>query len=135
MNTHRFLLDTNVCILAIDGHEPDASFVKTAIKHGAVVLSVITIAEFMAKACAPEKKAFEKLARAFPILPIEESTARSAGMYRKKFLSSSRTKLLDCFLASQAKQHGLTLITNNLEDFPMKDIAVYPPRKSNFEKY
>ncbi|MDA1337487.1 MAG: PIN domain-containing protein [bacterium] len=123
----KFLIDTNICIRAIAGKEPDAAFLTKAINENALVLSVVVIAEFLGKALPKEEIAFNKLAQAFPILPIDEETARIAATYRKASLQTSKTKLLDCFLAAQAKQHNLTLVTNNRADFRMKNIKVQTP--------
>lgn len=122
-----FLLDTNICIRAIAGKEPDASFLAKAIQKNALVLSVITVGEFLSKASAKEELAFDKLRQAFLVLPINEETALIAAAYRKASLQTSRTRLLDCFLAAQAKVHNATLVTNNRSDFPMRDIRVIVP--------
>lgn len=122
-----FLLDTNVCIRAIAGKEPDASFLAKAIRKNAVVLSVITVGEFLSKSSVREEIAFDKLLQVFSVLPVDEETARIAAAYRKASLQTSRTKLLDCFLAAQAKVHNATLVTNNRSDFPMRDIRIITP--------
>lgn len=127
LDSMKFLLDTNICIRAIAGKEPDASFLAKAIKGNAVVLSVIMLAEFLSKSSSIEETALDRLRQAFPVLSVDEETARIAAAYRKASLQTSRTKLLDCFLAAQAKQHRLTLVTNNREDFPMRDIQIIAP--------
>ena len=123
----KFLVDTNICIRAITGREPDASFLAKAIKENEVILSVIVVAEFLGKASFAEETALNKLCRTFSVLPIDEETARIAALYRKASLQSSKTKLLNCFLAAQSKQYNLTLVTNNRDDFPMKDVKVISP--------
>lgn len=127
LDSMKFLLDTNICIRAIAGKEPDASFLSKAIKGNAVMLSVIMLAEFLSKSSSIEETALNKLLQVFPVLPIDEETARIAAAYRKAFLQTSKTKLLDCFLAAQAKQHSAALVTNNRSDFPMRDIKVIAP--------
>ncbi len=122
-----FLLDTNVCILAIAGIEPDASCVRQAIERSAVALSAITVAEFFANSSAAEAAAFEKLVGAFPALSIDESHARTAALYRAHSPRRVRIQLLDCLIAAQAKLYGYTLVTNNVSDFPMRDIVVVTP--------
>ncbi len=122
-----FLVDTNVIIRAIAGQEPDATFLRKAIEKNSISISVISVAEFLTRASKKEESAFEKLLRNFPLLLVDEKTARIAAFYRKNFLKTSRTKLLDILIAAQAKLHRLTLVTNNRSDFPMKDIQVISP--------
>ena len=122
-----FLLDTNVYIRALVGRNPDSAFLKHAVRNKAVILSPVVIAEFLPRALREEQEIFEEIVRSFPLVSIDEETARIAAAYRKQFLQKSRTKLLDCFLAAQAKQHNATLVTNNREDFPMRDIKIISP--------
>jgi len=122
-----YLTDTNILILAIDGQEPEASFLRRAVKNNAVRLSVISVAEFLTGTGRVEQRAFEKLMLAFPPLIIDKDVARLAADYRKKSLKKTRVTLLDCLLAAQAKKHGLTLVTNNKADFPMRDILIMKP--------
>lgn len=124
----RFLVDTNVYIRALAGKEPDASFLKKAVRNETVVLSPIVIAEFLTRSLKKEQKIFEEIEHTFLTLPVDGETARIAAVYRKQFLQTSRTKLLDCFLAAQAKQNNATLVTNNLRDFQMNDIKIVAPR-------
>ena len=123
----RYLIDTNVLILAIAGKEPDATFLMRAIEAQSVVLSVITIAEFLTKASRVETTALETLVRAFPIFPIDEKVARRAADMRRQERKTSRHNLLDHFMAAQAVLHDCVLVTNNISDFPKKDLRLLTP--------
>lgn len=123
----RFLADTNVYIRALSGEEPDSRFLKKAVRDKALVFSPIVIAEFLPRALKEEYEIFEEFLRTFLVLSIDEETARIAAGYRKQFLQTSRTRLLDCFLAAQVRQHDATFVTNNRSDFPMRDIQVIAP--------
>jgi predicted nucleic acid-binding protein len=90
-------------------------------------ISVISVAEFLAKAKPKEESKFEDLLKLFIIVDVNEEVAHQSALYRKKYLKKSRTKLLDYFIAAQAKVNNLILVTNNTEDFPMKDIKVIKP--------
>lgn len=118
------LPDTNILIRAIQRHDLELSFLKQIIIQNTLTISVIVIGEFYAKATEREKRIFDKLLSQVDILPIDEKIAKIAGIYRRQLLRTSRTHLLDCFLAAQAKVHNLTLVTNNKADFPMKDIKI-----------
>ncbi|HBQ50813.1 hypothetical protein A3B42_03265 [Candidatus Daviesbacteria bacterium RIFCSPLOWO2_01_FULL_38_10] len=96
-----YLPDTNIFIKAIQGFEPEATFLKKNIKRGNIVISVVVIGEFFAKSNPVEENAFNNLLTKFKVLDIDEDTAREAGLYRRGM--SEKTKqglLLDCFLAA-----------------------------------
>lgn len=126
----RYLLDTNIAIRALEGHKPEADFVEKQITKNAVAISVVVIAEFYGKErlSALEQELFSKLITTSKVFTIEEDTAKIAGTYRRQFLRKTKKVFLqDCFLAAQAKQYNLTLVTNNKADFPMRDIQIISP--------
>lgn len=124
----KYLLDTNIVIRALAGHEPEISFFKNHLSKGALAISVIVIAEFYSKANATEKKIFGRLLNGVEVIGINSQMAKTAGEYRQEFSrKSKRIFLLDCFFAAQAKKYNLTLVTNNKTDFPMKDIKTISP--------
>lgn len=122
-----FLFDTNVCINASVGTEPDASCFSKAIDENSAALSVITVAEFLSKASASESQSFGDLVNALPVLEIKLTTAQLAAGFRRQSRKTSRIALLDCFLAAQAHEYDLTLVTNNQTDFSMKGVKVTAP--------
>lgn len=123
-----YLPDTNIFILAFSNFDPANSFLQKIIKQGKICISAVVMAEFLAKASAGEAKLFEQLVSQFGVLKVDEEVARMSAEYRKQLSQKSkRTILIDCFLAAQAKVHGLTLVTNNKSDFPMKDIKIISP--------
>ena len=122
-----FLLDTNVLILAIKAEEPERSFLEKIINKKQLYLSTISIAEFLTRSSSEEKERLEELIVNFPVLNVDLETAKLAAEYRKESLKLKRIQMLDCFLAAQAKLNGLTLVTNNKSDFPMKDIKTIIP--------
>jgi predicted nucleic acid-binding protein len=42
------------------------------------------------------------------------------------FLTLSNLTISDATIAAVALQHKVTLITANVRDFPMKELAIYP---------
>lgn len=122
-----YLVDTNVLILGIKAREPEKSCLRKIISQKKLFLSVITVGEFLSQASGEEEIKFNELINKFPTLAVDLETAIIAASYRKKFLKEKRIQLLDCFLAAQAKNHKLTLVTNNKKDFLMKDIKVVCP--------
>ena len=122
-----YLVDTNVLILALGKVEADKSFLKQAISKKQLYLSVVSVSEFLSQASQEAKDKLEGLILHFPVLPVDLETARIASSYRQDFLKQRRGQLLDYFLAAQAKLKGLTLVTHNKADFPMRDIKVITP--------
>lgn len=123
-----YLLDTNIIIRGLVGEEPSKSFFEKAIEKKQLYLSVVTVGEFLSKATEKEEVQFQKLLESFPIIDVNLDVAVLAAKYRKEFLKTRRTQLLDYFLAAQAKLNHLTLVTNNTADFPMKDIKIIAPK-------
>ena len=121
------IVDTNILIEAAKKNNPSFQFLKNTVAKEKIHLSVITIAEFLARASASEKRMIERLILNSEILVVDEQVARIAAKYRQRFLKTSRTKSLDYIIAAQAKVHNLTLVTNNKSDFPMKDIKIISP--------
>lgn len=124
----KYLLDTNIFIGAAKGYPAEANFLNKVIKKKQIIISPIVIGEFLANADIQEEESFKELISHFKVLPIDAEVAEVAAYYRKSSLKITRIHLLDCFLAAQTKIHGLTLVTNNKSDFPMKDIKVISPK-------
>lgn len=123
-----FLPDTNIFILGLRGSEPEASFLRKAIENKYLCISVVVIGEFLSKVREQDIEPFNKLVSIFKVIPVDREVAKIGGKMRKESLKTTRTYLVDCFLAAQAKIYGLTLVTNNKADFPMKDIKVISPK-------
>lgn len=101
-------------IIAVTGTEP-------------VYLSPVTIAElkFGAECAATPAIRQQRLAalariRIKPVLRIDETTGEIFGSLAAQLKTSGkahRPRIQDLWLASQAIQHGFTLLTRNLRDF------------------
>lgn len=123
-----YIVDTNVLILGIRKKDPDYSFLQKVILKQQLYLSCIAIGEYLSGATPEEETEIENLILNFTVLPVDLAVARLAGIYKKQFLKTKRIQLLDYFIAAQAKLHGLTLVTHNKADFPMKDIRIITPK-------
>ncbi len=122
------LPDTNVLINYFEGKEPDRSFVVDLITEDRLSISPITVAELRPNQTKEEKEQLTELVINSHIFPVDVEIALQAGTYRQEF--SRKTKkvyLIDCLIAATCKVHNLTLVTNNLQDYPMKDIKILKP--------
>lgn len=123
-----FLPDTNVIVNFLGGKEPDAGFLSKLLQKNYLLISVISIAEFIAGASEPDKEKFADFCRLGEIIIVNEETSQTAGEYRQQFSRKiKKAYLLDCFLAATCKKNGATLITNDLADYPMRDIKIVKP--------
>jgi predicted nucleic acid-binding protein len=123
-----YLPDTNIFILGFQEKTPESKFLTKAISKGQLYISAVVVGEFLAKANESERKGFLQLMNVFEILPVDKEVAQVAAEYRKQMIvKTKRVVLIDCFLAAQAKVYGLVFVTNNVSDFPMKDIKIIKP--------
>lgn len=124
-----YLPDTNIFIRGLQGFEPESSFLTKIIQKNALAISVVVVAEFLAKSKTPQTETFKQLMVRFGVENIYEEVALQAAEYRKEQLGKTKKVIIvDCFLAAQAKLNNLILVTNNKSDFPMKDIKVVFPK-------
>lgn len=118
-----FLPDTNVLIYGLAGKEPYADYLKKWIKDKSLALSAIVVAEFLSGAIKEEEELFEALLDKFGTLSVDTAVARIAASYRREFLKKDyKLRLPDCLIAATTKLYGATLVTFDLNDFPMRDI-------------
>lgn len=122
-----YIPDSNIFILGFMGSKREKEFLSQVVDRGELVLSVITVAEVLAKATNEEEQIFRDLMSRFPVLTVDLEVSEIAVEYRKQSIKTKRVHLVDCFLAAQAKVNKLTLVTNNKSDFPMRDIKIIAP--------
>ena len=120
------LIDTCVWIDVERGDLAVAEIVAIT-KNAPVFLSPVTIAEmkFGAECASTPAIRQQRLAslakmRTRPVLLIDENTGEIFGSISAQLKTSGknpRPRVQDIWLASQAIQHGYTLLTRNLRDF------------------
>lgn len=121
------MLDTNICIYIMKKQPAAVAQRFAKCRQGEVVISAITLAELeygvfcSAQAARPQnRRALDALVRVIPSVPFTESAAQAYAAVRASTPNRKRDAL-DKLIASHAKSLGLTLVTNNLDDF-----RVYP---------
>ena len=121
----KYLPDTNVLIYALADKAPYANWLRKIIEDNKLVLSVITVAEFLSGANENEAILFKSITNKFEVLPVDFQVAQKAAEYKRNY--SKKTKkvwMADCLIAATCKIFGVTLATFNSKDYPMKDIEV-----------
>ncbi len=124
----KFLPDTNALISYFEGKEPDKNFLTELIAKEELFISPVVVAELRPRTNTDDQKKLNDLIGSGTVIPIDLEIGFMAGQYREQF--SKKTKkvyLLDCLIAATCKAHDLALITNNLKDYPMKDIKIIKP--------
>lgn len=124
----RLLPDSNVVIRFLQNKEPDRPFLEALLEENDLFISPIVIAEVKAKADKKQERDLTDFVNLGTTLYIDEELGFEAGSYRQQFLSKTKSVyLLDCFIAATCKLHNLTLVTNDLKDYPMKNIKILKP--------
>lgn len=134
-----FLIDTCIWV-DVERGEVSPAAVSKLTGNEPVYLSPVTIAELRIGAeLAPSPAARELRFRALerllskPILPIDAATAQVFGQLAAALRAagtSHRRRVNDLWIASQAVQHELALLTRNERDFrdiPGLRVTPFPP--------
>jgi predicted nucleic acid-binding protein len=59
------------------------------------------------------------------LVDVTRPIAEQAGLLRREWASRGRTlSLPDLLIAASAIHHGLVLVTDNVKDFPMRDLRL-----------
>jgi predicted nucleic acid-binding protein len=123
-----YLLDTSVIIDAINGKRNRAQLLDELVMAGGHTLACcpINVTEVYTGMRPHEESATEKLAGSLALLPVTFAIARLAGLLKRDY--SKKGKVLtvpDATIAAVAIHHGIPLITDNVRDFPMKELQLY----------
>jgi tRNA(fMet)-specific endonuclease VapC len=118
----RYLLDTNICIYIIKRQPPQVLQRLESLAQGSAVMSVVSYAELRAGLeiqtahRAQDERVLALLIQRIPVLPFNESDAESFGVLRAA-VRDRRRDTMDRLIAAHALSVGLTLVTNNEDDF------------------
>lgn len=124
----RYLLDTTALIDFSKRREPAFSLVHRFIASGEEVgVSPINVAEFYTGLAASEHAVWDEFFEALILWPVSLSAAKQAGQFRydfaRKGVSLSTT---DTLVAAVALEQGASIVTNNVKDYPMDDVVLFP---------
>ena len=118
-----YLLDTNICIYAINGRNPKIIDAFKSHTVGEIALSAVTLAELEYGASKSARREHNRLmligfASPFKILPFDSGDAEIFGILRAR-LESVGTPIgpYDLQIAAQALARNHVLVTNNVREF------------------
>lgn len=125
----KHILDTTVLIAHLRGDQGVAEFLLELLSAGhALCTSCVNVAEIEQGIRPRERRAATALLDRLEYLPTTKEAATRAGRYRADWEKRGRTiHLADALVAGTARAHGAVLVTDNVSDFPMRDIHVEPP--------
>ncbi len=112
------LLDTDVLVDFLRGHEKAVAFVKKFSSR--IILSPIVIAELYAGVKGDtERTVLDNFVSLFRVVPLNAEIAKIGGLYRRDYGKSHGVGLADAILAATAEAEGAELRTLNVKHYPM----------------
>jgi predicted nucleic acid-binding protein len=123
-----FLLDTCIIIDVINNRRSRDKVLEHLLNEGHVLACcAVNFTEIYAGLRAKEASATQTFLASLQFLPITPEAAQLAGLLCRDFSRKGITLALgDVMIAGAAIHHGATLITDNVKDFPMKELKLYP---------
>jgi predicted nucleic acid-binding protein len=127
-----YLLDTSVIIDVLNNKRGRPALLLELARAGhTLACCPINITEVYAGLRPKEETATEELLSSLQHFPISPRAARLAGELKREYARKGVTlNLGDVIIAAVAIHHGLTLLTDNLRGFPMKNLTLYPLPKA-----
>ena len=123
-----YLLDTSVIIDALNGKRGRREFLLGLVKQGHLLACCpINVTEVYAGMRQKEEAATEEFLRSLEYYHLTWPVARLAGLLKRDLARKGTTvTVADATIAAVAIVHELTLMTDNVKDFTMKDLTLYP---------
>ena len=123
-----YLLDTNVIIDVFNGKRGRRDLLLNLVRQGHLLACCpIYVTEVYAGVRPQEEEATEQFLRSLEYYALTWPVARLAGLLKRDFGRKGTTlTLADTTIAAVALIYELTLMTDNVKDFPMSNLALYP---------
>ena len=128
-----FLLDTSVIIDTLNDKKDRRLFLKQLVAQGHVLACcAINVSEVYAGLRPKEEEKTRNFLDTLDYYPVTRKAAELGGLLKRDHSKHSITlSLTDAMIAAVAIHHQLSLITDNVKDFPMKELSLYPLPKPN----
>ena len=123
-----YLVDTSVIIDALNGKRGRRDLLLGLVKQGHLLACCsINVSEVYAGMRQKEEAATEEFLRSLEYYHLTWPVARLAGLLKRDYGRKGTTvTIADATIAAVALAHELTLMTDNIKDFPMKELVLYP---------
>jgi predicted nucleic acid-binding protein len=122
-----FLLDTSVIIDVLNGkRERDVLLTRLLNAGNLLACCPVNISEIYAGMRPKEQIATENFLESLDFYEITWRVAKLAGLLKRDYSKKGLTlSLPDTTIAAVAIEYDLTLITDNIKDFPMPEVRLY----------
>lgn len=123
-----YLLDTSVIIDAINNKKNRRQLLRDLIQQGnTLACSPVNVAEVYAGLRPQEESNTKNFLQTLDLYPLTWPIAELAGILKRDFGKKGKTlAITDTLIAAVALHHQLHLMTDNVKDFPMKNLSLYP---------
>jgi len=123
-----YLLDTSVIIDALNNKRGRRDLLLDLLKQGNLLACCpINVTEVYAGVRPKEETATEEFLKSLEYYHITWPVARMAGLLKRDYARKGTTLTsADTTIAAVAMINDLTLLTDNVKDFPMKELALHP---------
>jgi predicted nucleic acid-binding protein len=121
-----YLLDTSVIIDVLNEKKRRRPLLRELVAQGHVLgCCPINIAEIYAGLRAHEEPKTGDFLRTLQYYPVTYAIAERGGLLKRDYGRKGKTlSITDALIAAVAIDYELTLITDNIKDFPMPDLAI-----------
>ncbi len=128
----RYLFDTDVLIAYLRGYPQAVELLKNlAAQQSDFLISPVTVIEIEAGIRDAEKAKTYELLDIFDVCAVDRSIAHLAGSFLRKYRKKGVTLGLgDVIIGAIAVTHDLTLITYNMNHYPMSELQILSPSPS-----
>lgn len=123
-----YLLDTTVLVNAIRRRQGKAELLRYLLTQGGnLACSTITIAEIYAGMRPHEKERTKELFAQLVAHDVTSAIAAVGGLLKNEWAAKGRIlSITDMPIAATAIMHKCVLVTDNVKDFPMSEVRLYP---------
>lgn len=122
-----YLLDTNIIIDVLNEKRNRPALLQALLSEGHLLACCpINVAEVYAGMRPREEPHTEALLNSLWYFPITFPIARLAGLLKRDYGKTGKAlNIADATIAAVAIHHNLPLITDNIKDFPMKQLQLH----------
>jgi predicted nucleic acid-binding protein len=123
-----YLLDTSVIIDAINNKKGRRQLLRDLVIQGnSLACCPINITEVYAGLRPNEEPSTKAFLSSLDLFPMTWPVAELAGLLKRDYGKKGQTlNLGDVMIAATALHNGVALLTDNIRDFPMKNLMLYP---------